>query len=67
MSELTIEQIQNILGWSYPTALEFAKKNGEIRERKWYVPFNDVAAEVQNRVVTAQRMQSKLVQAGNGK
>jgi len=66
MNELTISQTQEILGWSYPTALQFAKLNGRQEDSgKWMIPFSAVAGEVQKRTVEAQRMQARLV-ASNG-
>jgi hypothetical protein len=67
--ELTITQVRTIIGWSYPTAFEFARDNGrQDRNGKWFVPFDLVAAEVQRRVIEAQKMQERLVaQSGNGR
>ena len=61
MTYLTINQVKKIIGWSYPTALDFAKKHGTMVDGKWMIPFDDVSAEVQKRVVTAQKMQRDLV------
>jgi hypothetical protein len=50
MDELTIKNIENILGWSYPTALAFAKLNGRQDEAgKWFVPAEAVDSELKNR------------------
>ena len=67
MNDLTISQTQKIIGWSYPTALQFAKKHGQRSslDSKWMIPFDVVAAEVQKRTVEAQRMQARLI-AANG-
>ena len=66
MNDLTISQTQKILGWSYPTALQFAKEHGrQDGSGKWFIPFDVVAGEVQKRTVEAQRMQARLV-ASNG-
>ena len=66
MNELTIAQVREIVGWSYPTALDFAKRTGAMIDGKWYVPFDIVAAEVQKRVVVAQKMQGRLIASSNG-
>ena len=66
MNDLTISQTQDILDWSYPTALQFAKKHGQQdASGKWFIPFATVAGEVQKRTVEAQRAQARLV-ASNG-
>ena len=36
--QLTIEQVGKIMGWSYPTALKFANRHGEMVGGKWRVP-----------------------------
>jgi hypothetical protein len=62
MSELTIAQTQKVIGWSYPTALEFAKANGHMGDNgRWLIPFDAVASEVQRRVIGTQKMQERLV------
>ena len=68
MSELTITQVRHIVGWSWPTAYKFAKVHGyqDNANGVWYIPFADVAAIVQGKVVEAQRMQNRLVEVGNG-
>ena len=39
MNELTIQDTKKILGWSYPTALKFAKQNGRQDETgRWLIP-----------------------------
>jgi hypothetical protein len=56
MDELTIEQTKEILGWSYPTALYFAKMHGRKDGLKWVVPVaavDGVIAERQREVVEA--------------
>ena len=63
MNELTIGQMQVVVGWSYPTALNFAKAHGHMINGKWYIPFNAVSAIVQEANVDAQRMQNRLVKA----
>ena len=66
MNDLTISQTQDILDWSYPTALRFAKEHGQqIDSGKWMIPFTAVAGEVQKRTIEAQRAQARLV-ASNG-
>ena len=46
MNELSIAQIRMILGWSFPTALAWASKNGRMDGRKWMVPASIVYAEL---------------------
>ena len=63
---LTIEQVEIIMGWSYPTALRFASRFGEMRGRKWHVPSNIVANEIAKRDVEVVQMKkhfSKIVTA----
>ena len=44
--QLTIEQVEKIMGWSYPTALKFANRHGEMVGGKWYVPILGVWKEI---------------------
>ena len=44
--QLTIEQVEKIMGWSYPTALKFANRHGEMVGGKWRVPSTAVENEV---------------------
>ena len=44
--QLTIEQVEKITGWSYPTALKFARRHGEMVSGKWYVPASAVASKI---------------------
>ena len=36
--QLSIEQVEKIMGWSYPTALKFANRHGEMVGGKWQIP-----------------------------
>ena len=62
---LSILQVQEVLRWSYPTALKWAKDNGEkvieAGREKWYVPAHVVAIEVQTIVNGAEDMQRRFV------
>ena len=44
--QLTIEQVEKIMGWSYPTALKFANRHGEMVSGKWQVPSGAVWNEI---------------------
>jgi hypothetical protein len=50
--KLSIKQIQNIMKWSYPTALRFAQKNGEQvaselwPRPRWFVPREILVREI---------------------
>ena len=44
--QLTTEQVEIIMGWSYPTALKFASRFGEMSGGKWHVPSNKVAGKI---------------------
>jgi hypothetical protein len=67
MSELTIEQIKDVLGWSYPTALKFAQRHGrQDGGGKWLVPYGIVADEVNEQLADAQRTVDRLAQVANG-
>lgn len=46
---LSIEQVEKIMGWSYPTALKFASRHGEMIGGKWQVLFKDVKYLVDQR------------------
>lgn len=51
MKELTIQQVMEVLGMSYPTALDYARRNGrfspDIPPRGlWHVPTDRVQADV---------------------
>jgi hypothetical protein len=70
--ELSVKQIQNILKWSYPTALNFAQENGHRVESefwplpRWFVPFDVVAREVAKRENEVEAMKLRLAAARNG-
>ncbi len=66
MDELTIKQMQYVLGWSYPTALGFAKRQGRYDGARWYIPYTVVAGKVQEKVVVASKMQARLMTLSNG-
>jgi hypothetical protein len=64
MDTLTISQLQYVVGWSYPTALQFAKENGRQSDSgKWLVPYDAVAAEVSQRVIDSRKMEERLISA----
>jgi len=44
--QLSIEQVEKIMGWSYPTALKFANRHGEMVAGKWHVPSVSINEEV---------------------
>lgn len=58
--EFTVEDIQYILGLSYPTALKMASKNGISRDRKWFVPAEVVQKWVDREIAEVQRKQFRL-------
>ena len=61
MQDVGITELRTIVGWTYPTALKFAKENGTQNDAgKWAIPFNKVAGLVQGQVAHALRMQSRL-------
>ena len=43
---LTINDVETILGISYPTALALAKDTGTMNRGKWYIPADVVAARI---------------------
>jgi len=65
MKTLTINQVQKILGWSYPTALQFAQENGELQNggRLWCVPVDSVVKVIEEREADARNMRSNLTAA----
>jgi hypothetical protein len=49
MKHLTVEHVRRIMGWSYPTALKFAKEHGrqcEEGRQEWSIPAHAVEAAV---------------------
>jgi hypothetical protein len=68
-AELTIEQLQDVLGWAYPKALRYAQEHGRRKMRdsrkKWLVPYELVEAQVNERVLDACRSRVVL-QSYNG-
>jgi len=64
--QLTIKQTRAVLGWSYPTALEFARTNGEQvtselwPRPRWFIPYSVINAEVTKREITAADMRATL-------
>ena len=66
MNEIPIKKLQEVTGWSYPTALKFAQEHGTLREREhaksvWYIPYAAVEAVVNKRVIEAQQMQLRMM------
>ena len=66
MSELSIPQVQKILGWSWPTAYKYAQQYGRKVDGQWYLPYDFIASKVQNELVKADRMHKRLVDINNG-
>ena len=62
--QLSILQIQKVLGVSYPTALNWAKERGtkvtEHGRDKWYVPASAVQTELSNRSRKVRKAQAEL-------
>lgn len=61
MDQITIADVQDIFGWSYPKALDFARKHGNLSTKalpsgKWLIPYAAVLAEVE-------RMEQRAAQA----
>ena len=54
--QFTIEQVEIIMGWSYPTALKFANRHGEMSGGKWHVPSNVVYNKIAEIDVEVVRM-----------
>lgn len=52
MKQISIKQLQDILGISYPTALDFAKQhgeqNGDGERAQWFIPLTAVSPLVEN-------------------
>ena len=44
--QLSIGQVQTIMGWSYQTALKFANRHGEMVGGKWQVPSQRIADSI---------------------
>ena len=58
--QLTIEQVGKIMGWSYPTALKFANRHGEIVGRKWQVPSSTIRKEIDKRGAAVKNMEYRF-------
>jgi len=54
--QLSIEQVEKIMGWSYPTALKFANRHGEMVAGKWQVPSLEIEREIASRENDVVRM-----------
>lgn len=65
MKQLTIKQAQYITGWSYPTALRFAKEHGEYQNGIWLIPEDNIADVVYQEVMKASKMEARLVSISN--
>ena len=65
MKSLTITQVQSILGWSYPTALQFAQEQGELQNggRLWVVPVDSVVEVIEEKEAQTRNMRSALTAA----
>ena len=63
MTDLTIEEIEEILGVSYPTALRFAQKYGKVKSggRKWLVPAQAVADVIETEQQRINEKRQRLV------
>ena len=59
MDYLDIKQVEQILGWSYPTALEWAAKQGERQGRKWVVNPSVVDAVIREREAQVFQMRQR--------
>jgi hypothetical protein len=64
MDEITVKQLQSILAISRPTALDIAAKHGVMRNRQWFIPVSVVQEMVDQEILSAQRMQARLLNAG---
>jgi hypothetical protein len=58
--QLSIDDIERILGYSRGTAYYFAKANGEMVGNKWFVPESVINAEIDSRAKEVQRMRATL-------
>lgn len=63
-TELTIKQIQLIMDWSYPTALNFAKQHGEIKEvegqDKYFIPSVEIYHVIDKKRFAVDEMESRF-------
>ena len=63
---LSIEEVQSIMKWSYPKTLAYAKKYGnlhtpEVARGKWFILSVIVKAELDRQVVELQDKQAKYI------
>ena len=69
---LTIRQIQNVMDWSYPTALKFATESGTKNDNEygpdmWLVPIEAIEQKINERESAVRVMRDKLAQYKYGK
>ena len=60
MNKLTIKQVENILDWSYPTALAWAREHGENDGQRWMVPVESVIGEIDQEQRRIDEMRDRL-------
>jgi len=56
--QLSIEQVEKIMGWSYPTALKFANRHGEMVAGKWFIPSLQIEQEIAKHQRNVRRMET---------
>ena len=58
--QLSILDIQRIMGTSYPTALKFANRHGEMIGGRWFIPYDAVKEAVNSEVRRTETMEHEL-------
>ena len=58
--QMSIHDIQRIMGTSYPTALKFATAHGEMINGRWRVPSDAVQEAVDSEMRRAETMEHEL-------
>ena len=57
---MSIQDIQRIMGTSYPTALKFATAHGEMIDGRWLIPYDAVQEAVDSEVRRTETMEHEL-------
>ena len=57
---ITIKDVQKVTGWSYPTALKFIEKHGEMTGGKWFMDAAPLSDYVQTQLQESKEMAQNL-------
>lgn len=57
---LTINDVETVLGISYPTALALAKSTGEMVSGKWFIPADVIEARIAEERQRVEKMEERF-------